>query len=330
MLKPVVMAQGGGPAASFKAMWDEGHLYVFADVKDPAKTPGDAVEVFISDPGSKTAPTARFTLNRDGSAAGGAVVKAKEIGGGYILEASLPLKTPLALEGKIGFDIRARDAARTGALTSWNDPKNAQESDASRYGVLQLGDAVKVTEAVFGAPKIDAVIDPIWAGARVITTGIAAQGSLSATAKVRTMWDAGFIYVLAKVTDPVLNDASTSPYSQDSVEFFLDENNGKVKLYEPDDAQDRVSFKNLQSFGSNGSDARFKSAARIVPGGYVVEAAIPLRTVKAATNMIFGFDAQVNDADAAGTRQSIIKWSDPTNNTYKDFTRLGSLVLVQK
>jgi endo-1,4-beta-xylanase len=218
---------------------------------------------------------------------------------------------------------------------AWNDFSMSQDTDPSKYGTLVLAGEMKVTNAIKGTPKIDAVIDAIWSKANVISTQTKSQDAATgnatiqgASAKIRTMWDGDYLYVLCEVTDPVLNKASTAPYEQDSIEIFIDENNGKTNVYEDDDAQYRVNFENLQSFGSNGQDSRVKSAAKVVAGGYIIEVAIPFRTLKGREGMIIGFDAQVNDANASGKRQSVMTWNDTAGNNYRDTSRYGCLALT--
>ena len=140
--------------------------------------------------------------------------------------------------------------------------------------------------------------------------------------------DETYLYVLFEVADPLLNKASANVWEQDSVEIFIDENNAKTAVYEADDAQYRVNFENLQSFGSNGKDARFRSAARKVDGGYLVEAAVPFRTIRGRGGLMIGFDVQVNDAEASGQRQGVVTWNDPIGNDYLDTTYFGNLFLA--
>jgi endo-1,4-beta-xylanase len=326
--------------ASFKTCWDEKRLYLLAQVEDSLIDPNDAVEIFIDGNNQKTTKVEpgddlRYTLKRSGKTSGAAVYKVKELEDGYLVEASLPLPANTAtLDKQIGFDIRVSDVDlfKKGA---WNDSTMSQDTDTSKYGTLVLGAEMKVANAINGTPKIDAVIDAIWAKAKVITTQTKSQDAATgnatvkgASAKVRILWDKDYLYVLFEVTDPVLNKASTAVYEQDSIEIFIDENNGKTIVYEDDDAQYRVNFENLQTFGSNGEEPRLKSAAKIIPGGYLVEAAIPFRTLKGREGLIIGFDAQVNDANENGKRQSVMTWNDTAGNNYRDTSQYGCLVLA--
>ncbi|MCL6589366.1 MAG: endo-1,4-beta-xylanase [Firmicutes bacterium] len=334
------LRQGNGMVASFKTSWDEKRLYLLARVEDSSVNRDDAVDIFIDGNNQKTATYQQddnsYTLKRSGQASKNAIFKAKEIQGGYLLEASLPLPVGLGIGKQIGFDIRVNNVDLN-KKAAWNDFSMSQDTDTSKYGTLILGAEMKITKAVKGTPKIDAVMDPAWTKANVITTSIQSQDAATgaamikgASAKVRTMWDEGYLYVFCEVTDPVLNKASSAPYEHDSVEFFIDENNGKTSIYEDDDAQYRVNFENLQTFGANGTQPKFKSAAKAVKGGYIVEAAIPFQKIKGQNGLVIGFDAQVNDANENGKRISVMTWNDPFGNNYRDTSSYGCLALVLK
>ena len=96
---------------------------------------------------------------------------------------------------------------------------------------------------------------------------------------MKLLWDASHLYVLAHVTDPLLSTASANPWEEDSIEVFLDQNNGKTSSYQADDGQFRVNYENTQSFGGSAGPGRIASATQVVPGGYVVEAAIAFDAV---------------------------------------------------
>ena len=229
---------------------------------------------------------------------------------------------------QVGFDIRVTDADQIYAVVSWNDRTQGQDVNTAKYGTITFGAALNTAEAVKGTPAIDAAVDPAWAKAKAVKTEVFVKGAKVATAKVRMMWDETYLYVLFEVADPLLNKASANVWEQDSVEIFIDENNAKTAVYEADDAQYRVNFENLRSFGSNGEDARFKSAAKKVDGGYLVEAAVPFKTIKGKSGLMIGFDVQVNDADSSGKRQGVVTWNDPVGNNFRDTTYFGNLVLA--
>jgi endo-1,4-beta-xylanase len=229
---------------------------------------------------------------------------------------------------ELGFDVRARDAS--GAAVSWNDQAHGQDADTSRWGTVTLLSEVDHVHARRGTPTIDGVVDRVWSRAATITTNVVIGGTAGATATARLLWDSGHLYVLATVTDPVLDESSANAFEQDSVEIFVDPDNSKSLGYNDDDGQYRISFTNHQTlggtFGAFGIADNLTSATAIVPGGYLVEASIELDTVSPRPDTVLGFDLQVNDA-TGGARTSATTWFDPTGLSYLNTSRWGVAVL---
>jgi endo-1,4-beta-xylanase len=156
-------------------------------------------------------------------------------------------------------------------------------------------------------------------------------GTSGSTARVRTLWDSGSLYVLAHVTDTLLSKASANPWEQDSVEVFLDQHNGKTSQYQPDDGQFRVNYENRQTFGGSATAARIASATRVVPGGYDVELAITFDAIEPRAGTLIGFDFQVNDDGLGnGVRSSVVTWNDPTGESFRNTSRFGVLKLAHQ
>lgn len=189
--------------------------------------------------------------------------------------------------------------------------------------------APKVAEAINGKAVIDGKIEAAWNKAKSIDVSVALGNQKPATGKARIMWDTDFLYVLFEVADPLLNDASTQVHEQDSIEIFMDENKEKTATYQGDDGQYRINYKNKASFGSNGASKDMTSAVTITQNGYLVEAAIPFRTIKGAVGTVIGFDAQVNDADASGKRIGVSKWNDDTDESWRNTLNFGELKFVK-
>lgn len=187
--------------------------------------------------------------------------------------------------------------------------------------------AVKMATAMYGTPAIDGEVDDIWASARLFSVNTPTMAWEGAKGKVRMLWDESFIYVLFTVQDDVLNMQSDNAHEHDSVEVFLDQNNGKADTFEADDGHYRVNYAGDASLGSVPDIPGFKSAVKLTEGGYLVEMAIPLLT-PAEGGMIMGFDAQVNDSDASGALVSIMKFNSPANNSHQSPELWGSLILV--
>ena len=256
---------------------------------------------------------------------------------GYRLEAAVkgipaPPATAftLLLDQRIGFDIRITDGSHPDTPISWNDPTHSQDTDTSKFGTLILVEPIKLTTAIEGTPIIDGEEDAIWADAPVIDTNVWVTGVSGSTARVKTLWDRTHLYVYAVVSDTLLSKASSNAWEQDSIEIFVDQNNGKTSSYEPDDGQFRVNYDNEQSFnGTVATTATLASATRVISDGYVVEAAVTLNAFPPRGGNMIGFDLQVNnDEDGDGTRDSIAIWNDPTGQSYQNTSRLGVLEFI--
>jgi endo-1,4-beta-xylanase len=66
-----------------------------------------------------------------------------------------------------------------------------------------------------------------------------------------------------------------------------------------------------------------------VPGGYQVEAAVALDTIRPADGTLIGLDLQVNDA-TGGTRSAASTWNDPTGRSFVNSSRWGVARLVRR
>jgi endo-1,4-beta-xylanase len=332
---PAATVEGQNGALAFKLLWAERTLYVIADVTDATADATDRVEVFIDENNGKTRSyerdDARYVIQRNQKHNGSFETRVKQTETGYRVEAAIPLKSAAAADQQIGFDLRVTDASNPSAPLSWNDTTHSQNSDTSKFGTLTLTPAVKLAQAVQGAPVIDGVADSAWSKAPEIVTNTWVQGASGSTARVKAMWNAGHLYILAVVTDSKLSKASANPWEQDSIEIFVDQNNAKTATYQPDDGQYRVNYANEQSYGGAASAENFVTAVKITPGGYIVEAAIALDAVQAQKDTYIGFDVQVNNDELGdGTRASVVTWNDPSGQSYQNTSRLGVLLLAKK
>ena len=321
----------GGLGATARALWDDRNLYLLVEVRDATAQPGDRVDVFLAPPNGGT--PVKVTLARNGAPAGSnTVYSVMETGSGWRAEAAIPWDRSVEASNQIGFDLRVTDGANPGSPVSWNDPNHDQEAGTTEYGWLTLKPQVRTVEARYGTPTIDGVKDGVWNDATPIETGVWVMGTSGSTATARLLWDDQWLYVYAEVRDRLLSKASANPWEQDSVEIFLDQNNGKTSYYEEDDGQFRVNYDNEQSFGGYASADKFRSATRIVPGvGYVVEAAVRLDAITPTNGTIIGFDFQVNnDEDGDGVRDSVAIWNDPSGRSYMDVSGLGVVRLISK
>lgn len=292
-------------AAGFELRWAADHLTAYVSVDDADADAADGAEFSVGD--------ATFRVARDGS--GDVPAVATERDGGYDLVAHLPV-TEAAEGGTLGFDVRVTGVE--GGSAGWNAP--------GVLGTLTLVEPLSFVEVVEAgdAPTVDAVIDEAWSEANAVTTAKQVQGTDGAVADVRTLWKGDTLYVLAEVADPVVDVSGTDPWTQDSVEVYVDPGNAKNGSYRYDDTQIRVSAANAVSFGTGDEAfqrARVQTATAAVEGGYVVEASVDLGDFGGAGS-IHGLDFQVNDA-SGGQRTSISNWADPTGAGYQSTARWG-------
>lgn len=324
-------SRSGKPVGSFKSFYDKKNIYLWINVNDPAET--DSVDVFIDwknnreDAVSKDSRArAIYHLKWSGiSKSSGVKGSIRKIAGGAVMEVSIPIDRRNLKTGKlVGFDIRVNHGTES---TSWNDPTNRQADNTANYGILKLGKCPAYTEAVQGTPVIDGEKDPIWEKANAISTTKVVIGDRNvATGNFRTMWDQDYLYVYGEIKDPLLSATNPNPWEQDSVEFFIDQKFDRTPFYEDDDTQYRVNYKNEKTFGSV-VVPNFKTSTKVVPGGYVVEAAIPLDKIPVKIGALIGFDIQINDDDGKGQRTGQCNWNDSSGTGWQSTAVFGVLRL---
>jgi endo-1,4-beta-xylanase len=195
------------------------------------------------------------------------------------------------------------------------------------YEPPKLPDAKEGT-AAYGTPTIDGDVDSIWEDAMTLPVSQYQTAWQGANGTAQALWDEENLYVLVKVSDSSLDKSSENPWEQDSVEVFVDENNGKTTFYEEDDGQYRVNYSNEASFNPAGIEEGFESATVTADNGYTVEFKIPLRTIEPSDQHKIGFDVQINDGKD-GARQSAATWNDLTGVGYQDTSVYGVLTLEQ-
>lgn len=293
-----------GEAAGFQLRWAPDHLTAYVTVADDTVSDDDRVSFVLGDE--------TYRVARDGSGDVPAVVARRD--GGYHLVARLPLSD--AAEGDtLSLDVQVTD---DGATSGWNSP--------GALGTLTLVEELSYLEVVetATAPVIDGAVDPVWAQAGVVTTEKQVLGTDGAIARVRTLWRGQTLYVLAEVTDPVVDVSGSDPWTQDSVEIYVDAGNAKNGPYRYDDTQIRINADNAVSFGT-GDEAfqasRLQSAAVRTETGYTVEAAISLLEY-GGLDTFHGLDFQVNDA-ANGVRTAIRNWAEQEGRGYQTTDRWG-------
>lgn len=203
------------------------------------------------------------------------------------------------------------------------DPENYLKEHANTNAKLP---SVEGT-AVYGTPSIDGDIDDIWNNATELKINRQIMAWEGATGTFKAMWDENNLYILAEVNDSVIDTSAENDYEQDSIELFVDEGNEKNPTYDANDAQYRINADGKITFGTVPTQDGVEGIAVKAGSGYRIEMKIPFTKSMTADTTI-GFEAQINDAKD-GSRISVSKFCDTTDNSYMSTENFGLLKLIK-
>lgn len=304
----------GAVQAEFIPVWDADGLTVQVKVKDTTVNDADAVTVYVDPKNSASDITPhKVTVARTAAAA---------IAGGYQATVKVSMKG-LKVAQQISLDVVVNNDGETG---SFNDLTGKQESSSKYYAVATMKPGIE--KIPYGIISIDADADAAWGNAVNIPLTINKGSEASANAKV--LWDDDNLYVYATVKDAVLDKTGAQTHEQDSLEVFIDEDNGKTASYGEDDKQYRINYNNEQSFnGKKCLAENVKSATKTIDGGYVVEAAFKWTDIKPANGTKIGLEFQINDAKG-GKRIGTLSWYDETGMGWSGSNVYGTVELTGK
>lgn len=304
----------GAVQAEFIPVWDADGLTVQVKVKDTTVNDADAVTVYVDPDNSASDITPhKVTVARTAAAA---------IAGGYQATVKVSMKG-LKVAQQISLDVVVNNDGETG---SFNDLTEKQESSSKYYAVATMKPCIE--KIPYGTISVDADADAAWGNAVNIPLTINKGSEASANAKV--LWDDDNLYVYATVNDAVLDKTGAQTHEQDSLEVFIDEDNGKTASYGEDDKQYRINYTNEQSFnGKKCLAENVKSATKTIDGGYVVEAAFKWTDIKPANGTKIGLEFQINDAKD-GKRIGTLSWYDETGMGWSGSNVYGTVELTGK
>ena len=304
----------GAVQAEFIPVWDADGLTVQVKVKDTTVNDADAVTVYVDPDNSASDITPhKVTVARTAAAA---------IAGGYQATVKVSMKG-LKVAQQISLDVVVNNDGETG---SFNDLTGKQESSSKYYAVATMKPGIE--KIPYGTISVDADADAAWGNAVNIPLTINKGSEASANAKV--LWDDDNLYVYATVNDAVLDKTGAQTHEQDSLEVFIDEDNGKTASYGEDDKQYRINYNNGQSFnGKKCLAENVKSATKTIDGGYVVEAAFKWTDIKPANGTKIGLEFQINDAKD-GKRIGTLSWYDETGMGWSGSNVYGTVELTGK
>ena len=304
----------GAVQAEFIPVWDADGLTVQVKVKDTTVNDADAVTVYVDPDNSASDITPhKMTVARTAAAT---------IAGGYQATVKVSMKG-LKVAQQISLDVVVNNDGETG---SFNDLTGKQESSSKYYAVATMKPGIE--KIPYGTISVDADADAAWGNAVNIPLTINKGSEASANAKV--LWDDDNLYVYATVNDAVLDKTGAQTHEQDSLEVFIDEDNGKTASYGEDDKQYRINYNNEQSFnGKKCLAENVKSATKTIDGGYVVEAAFKWTDIKPANGTKIGLEFQINDAKG-GKRIGTLSWYDETGMGWSGSNVYGTVELTGK
>lgn len=304
----------GAVQAEFIPVWDADGLTVQVKVKDTTVNDADAVTVYVDPDNSASDITPhKVTVARTAAAA---------IAGGYQATVKVSMKG-LKVAQQISLDVVVNNDGETG---SFNDLTGKQESSSKYYAVATMKPGIE--KIPYGTISVDADADAAWGNAVNIPLTINKGSEASANAKV--LWDDDNLYVYATIKDAVLDKTGAQTHEQDSLEVFIDEDNGKTASYGEDDKQYRINYNNEQSFnGKKCLAENVKSATKTIDGGYVVEAAFKWTDIKPANGTKIGLELQINDAKG-GKRIGTLSWYDETGMGWSGSNVYGTVELTGK
>ena len=304
----------GEVQAEFIPVWDAEGLTVQVKVKDKTVNDADAVTVYVdSDNSASDIKPGKVTVARTDAA---------EIADGYQATVKVPMKD-LKVAKQISLDVVVNNDGEKG---NFNDLTGKQESSSKYYAVATMKPGIE--KIPYGTISVDADADAAWGNAVNIPLTINKGSEASANAKV--LWDDDNLYVYATVNDAELDKTGAQAHEQDSLEVFIDEDNGKTASYGEDDKQYRINYKNEQSFnGKKCLAENVKSATKTIDDGYVVEAAFKWTDIKPANGTKIGLELQINDAKG-GTRIGTLSWYDETGMGWSGSNVYGTVELTGK
>ncbi|MDR0284790.1 MAG: endo-1,4-beta-xylanase [Propionibacteriaceae bacterium] len=306
--------QIGSGAASFLARWAPDALTVYVAVTDPTVDATDAVTLALAG--------GTYVVNRDGTVTGGIPAAVVPTATGYALVATLPL-TDAQAGDKVMMDVSVNT---TGSPDGWNSPGS--------LGTLTLWEPLSfvAVPAATGPVSVGTcdTVDPVWSSAATVTTGKVdplntKPGVDPSEAQVKLLWADDTLYVLADVTDPVIDTSSSMGYQDDSLEIFLDRGNTRSGGYVDGTTQMRIGADGFVDPGS-GDPAWLQASVCLTPTGFRVVAAVDLAGYGGA-GTFQGVDFQVNDAQG-GARVGATNWADQTGNGWQSNLHWGVAELM--
>ncbi|MNI11481.1 Endo-1,4-beta-xylanase A precursor [compost metagenome] len=178
------------------------------------------------------------------------------------------------------------------------------------------------------AIQVDGLLDEtVWA-----ITNQANKNVLSTsnnTTQFGVIWDNTYLYVGVTVFDGNLYNNSPEPYSDDSVEIYIDGNHNQAATYDSYDRQFIKGWNDSALYEARSLTNGIQHAWAATAAGYSVEMAIPWSSlgITPSAGMMIGFDVANNDEDDGNGRNSQTVWAGVSTN-WTNTSAFGELKLV--
>ena len=186
---------------------------------------------------------------------------------------------------------------------------------------------VKVAEAAYGTPVIDGEQDSVWNSTNYnVFDNVVGTDSTFYKGWFKVLWDDENMYMLAKVYSEQFSNMDDSPWENDSIEYFIDEDCKRTTTYYDDDYQLRIGFDSALS--ANNYDVN-KMTGKAVRGDnyYIAELSFPYKTVTPYDGMEIGFDVQANASKMIGFARTLYAWNVKSGAPQANTSTHGSLIL---
>ena len=197
------------------------------------------------------------------------------------------------------------------------------------------------TEAKYGVPEaIDGILDKGWDGTKVNVNECTFVNQSMATdigVSWRVMYDNVYLYFFVEVVDSTIGDDKFefdswgNYYAKNSIHMMFDLGYERVNYYDSNDFYIDVSCRGYIHERGLGTTDNIKYAVVTDEDGYNVELRFDHSAYsgfKAKKGTKIGFDLWGNDCiPPTSDRKYCITWADETGESYRNASRMGTIVL---
>ena len=175
--------------------------------------------------------------------------------------------------------------------------------------------------------KVDGIIEDLWEKIEAVPIKNIGWGQNGATGSFKVYWDKSQLYILVEVSDSTPDTQAEKFSRKDCIEIFINEKGDKHQEYAEGDCHFKISRAGEVEYGNNANENTMDFKIIDDENGYKIEIGIPFTLVKPVFGSAIGFDVRVNDSKNDQYRDFMTQWSDTSMYTYRDLSKVGTLVL---